>query len=90
MGDLPPPPATREVTKEEVWCRTPARIEPTTHRDLLVLVVGPSGQGDSDAAAHHLPVDDGHDDLVRRRAGLLQRLVRLVNQLLQLLWQSGA
>ena len=66
------------------WRRRWRRGE-RTHRDVFILIVGAACQRHADAAAQHLAVNDGHDDLVRRRAGLLERLVRLVNQLLQLL-----
>ena len=46
-------------------------------------------RGDADGAGAELPVEHDDHDLVRGGAALLQRLVRLVNQVLQLLQQHG-
>ena len=61
------------------------------YRDFFRLVVGPAGERDAEpggeqrVAGHVAPMQHDDDDLVRRRARLLKALVRLVQQLLQLL-----
>ena len=65
----------------EIWKKNHA----AHYHDLLALVVCAAGEGDSDAAAGELPVEDDDHDLVGGCAALLQRLVRLVNQVLQFL-----
>ena len=56
-----------------------------SHRNILALVIRSAGKGDSDWAGGELPMEDDHHDLVRGRAGLLQGLIRLIDQALQFL-----
>ena len=70
----------------EVWLKHETLFFQAAHyHDLLALVVCAAGEGDSDAAAGELPVENDDHDLVGGCAALLQRLVRLVNQVLQFL-----
>lgn len=57
-----------------------------TYSNLLGFVVCTSGQGNADGAvSDDLPVQDHHQDLVRRSPRLLQGLVGFLDQLGQLL-----
>lgn len=80
---------TLMTTAEAIAWTTRAQRVFVNYRDFFRLVVGPAGERDAKCGGErrrHVAAMENHDDdLVRRRAGLFEALVRLVEQLLQLL-----